>query len=42
MELLRGELSRAGIDVLSIRSVYPSLEDIFVSFARTIDRKDLL
>src|SRR5438132_1440382 len=42
MELLRGELSRAGIDVLPIRSVYPSLEDIFVSFARTIDRKDLL
>jgi ABC-type multidrug transport system ATPase subunit len=41
MELLRDELSRAGIEVLSVRSIYPSLEDIFVSFTRTMDRKDL-
>src|SRR5262245_19177664 len=42
MAFLRNELSSAGTDVLSIRSIYPSLEDIFVSFTRAMDRKDLL
>jgi len=42
MEHLRRQLASAGIEVLSIRSIYPSLEDIFVSFTRTMDRKDLL
>ena len=42
MELLRARLSRSGIDVVAIRSVPPSLEDIFVSLTRKMDRRDFL
>jgi hypothetical protein len=31
-----------GVEVLAIRSVYPSLEDIFVSFTRQMDKKEFL
>jgi len=38
MDVLRKRLLEAKIEVLTIRSVYPSLEDIFVSFTRRMDR----
>ena len=34
----RKRLLEANIEVLGIRSVYPSLEDIFVSFTRKMDQ----
>jgi ABC-2 type transport system ATP-binding protein len=37
MDLLRKRLVAGGIEVLSIHSVYPSLEDIFVSYTRRMD-----
>ena len=37
MDLLRKRLVAASIEVLAVRSVYPSLEDIFVSFTRRMD-----
>jgi ABC-type multidrug transport system ATPase subunit len=37
MDVLRKRLLAAGIEVLSIRSVYPSLEDIFVSMTRQME-----
>jgi ABC-type multidrug transport system ATPase subunit len=42
MDFLRARLVAAGIEVLSVRSINPSLEDIFVGITRTMDRKDLL
>ncbi len=42
MELLRQRLSESGIEVLGVRSVPPSLEDIFVSLTRTMDRRGFL
>jgi ABC-type multidrug transport system ATPase subunit len=42
MAHLRDRLREAGIEVLSVRSVYPSLEDIFVSFTRQMDKKAFL
>ena len=36
--MLRKRLLAAGIEVLAIRSVYPSLEDIFVSLTRQLDQ----
>jgi len=42
MANLRQRLVEAGIEVLSVRSVYPSLEDVFVSFTRQMDRKGFL
>jgi ABC-2 type transport system ATP-binding protein len=39
MDVLRKRLLETGIEVLAIRSVYPSLEDIFVSFTRRMDRQ---
>jgi predicted dienelactone hydrolase len=42
METLRTRLVGAGTEVLGVRSVYPSLEDVFVSFTRAMDRKDFL
>lgn len=38
MDVLRKRLLEAGIEVLAIRSVYPTLEDIFVSFTRRMDQ----
>ncbi|HUI24987.1 MAG TPA: ABC transporter ATP-binding protein [Candidatus Kryptonia bacterium] len=38
MDVLRKRLLDAGIEVLGIHSVYPTLEDIFVSFTRQMDR----
>jgi ABC-2 type transport system ATP-binding protein len=38
MDLLRKRLVAGGIEVLSIHSVYPSLEDIFVSYTRRMDQ----
>jgi ABC-type multidrug transport system ATPase subunit len=38
MDLLRKHLEAASIDVLSIHSVYPTLEDIFVSYTRNADK----
>ena len=38
MDVLRKRLLNAGIEVLGIHSVYPTLEDIFVSFTRQMDR----
>jgi ABC-2 type transport system ATP-binding protein len=38
MDILRKKLLAANIEVLTIRSVYPSLEDIFVSFTRKMDQ----
>ena len=38
MEVLRRRLIDGGIDVIGIRSVPPSLEDIFVSFTRAMDK----
>jgi len=42
MDVLRKRLVDAGIEVQSVRSVYPSLEDIFVSFTRKMDQSALL
>jgi ABC-type multidrug transport system ATPase subunit len=42
MEVLRGRLLEGGIEVLGIRSVPPSLEDIFVSFTRAMDKGQFL
>jgi len=42
MELLRQCLLASGIEVLGIRSVPPSLEDIFVSLTRKMDRRGFL
>jgi ABC-2 type transport system ATP-binding protein len=39
MDVLRKRLFAAAIEVRAIRSVYPSLEDIFVSFTRRMDRQ---
>jgi hypothetical protein len=39
MDVLRKHLLAADIEVLAVRSVYPSLEDIFVSFTRRMDRQ---
>ena len=41
MDILRKRLAAANIEVLAIRSVYPSLEDIFVSFTRKMDQDAL-
>jgi len=41
MDTLRKRLIAAGIEVLGVRSVYPSLEDIFVSFTRRMDQDAL-
>jgi len=41
MDLLHKRLIAAGIEVLGIRSVYPSLEDIFVSYTRKMDQEAL-
>jgi len=38
MDVLRKRLLEAHIEVMTIRSVYPSLEDIFVSFTRKMDQ----
>lgn len=38
MDVLRKKLLAADIEVLTMRSVYPSLEDIFVSFTRKMDQ----
>ena len=40
MDLLRKRLTDAGLDVISVRSAYPTLEDIFVSMTRKADDKD--
>jgi ABC-2 type transport system ATP-binding protein len=42
MDLLRKRLMAGGIEVLSIHSVYPSLEDIFVSYTRRMDETGTL
>jgi ABC-2 type transport system ATP-binding protein len=39
MDVLRKRLIAKNIEVLAIRSVYPSLEDIFVSFTRQMDER---
>jgi drug efflux transport system ATP-binding protein len=39
MDALRKRLVAAGIEVLGIHSAYPTLEDIFVSFTRQMDRE---
>jgi ABC-type multidrug transport system ATPase subunit len=39
MDILRKHLLAANIEVRAIHSVYPSLEDIFVSFTRRMDRQ---
>ncbi len=39
MDVLRKRLLAANIEVLTIHSVYPTLEDIFVSFTRQMDLK---
>jgi ABC-type multidrug transport system ATPase subunit len=38
MDVLGKRLRAANIEVLAIRSVYPTLEDIFVSFTRKMDQ----
>jgi len=42
MDLLRKRLLAANIEVLAIRSVYPTLEDIFVSYTRQMDESGAL
>jgi ABC-2 type transport system ATP-binding protein len=42
MDVLRKRLLAANIEVLTIRSVYPSLEDIFVSYTRRMDQAGTL
>jgi ABC-2 type transport system ATP-binding protein len=39
MDVLRKRLVAADIQVLAVHSVYPSLEDIFVSFTRKMDQR---
>jgi len=39
MDLLRKRLTDAGLDVVSVRSAYPTLEDIFVTMTRKADDK---
>ncbi|HVM96873.1 MAG TPA: ABC transporter ATP-binding protein, partial [Candidatus Acidoferrales bacterium] len=39
MDALRKHLTKAGIEVLSIHSVYPTLEDIFVTYTRQADER---
>ena len=39
MALLRKRLTDAGLDVVSVRSAYPTLEDIFVTMTRKADDK---
>ena len=39
MDVLGKRLTAAEIEVYAIRSVYPTLEDIFVSFTRRMDRE---
>ena len=41
MDVLGKRLRAANIEVLAIRSVYPTLEDIFVSFTRRMDQGTL-
>jgi len=41
MDILRKRLIESRIEVMTIRSVYPSLEDIFVSFTRKMDQEAL-
>ncbi len=42
MDVLRKRLLAANIEVMTIRSVYPSLEDIFVSLTRKMDQSAAL
>jgi len=42
MEVLRQRLVQSGVEVLGIRSVPPSLEDIFVSLTRQMDQRGFL
>jgi len=42
MEALRKRLMAAGIEVLAVHCVYPTLEDIFVSLTRKMDQRALL
>jgi ABC-type multidrug transport system ATPase subunit len=42
MELLRQRLVASGVEVLGIRSVPPTLEDIFVSLTRRMDQRGFL
>src|SRR5262245_21073218 len=39
MDLLRKRLTESGLDVVSVRSAYPTLEDIFVTMTRKADEK---
>jgi ABC-type multidrug transport system ATPase subunit len=39
MDVLRKRLTDAGLDVMSVRSAYPTLEDIFVTMTRKEDDK---
>jgi ABC-type multidrug transport system ATPase subunit len=39
MDGLRKRLVAAGVEVMTIRSVYPTLEDIFVSFTRKMNQR---
>jgi hypothetical protein len=39
MDLLRKRLTEAGLDVVSVHSAYPTLEDIFVTMTRKADDK---
>jgi ABC-2 type transport system ATP-binding protein len=39
MDLLRKRLTDSGLDVVSVRSAYPTLEDIFVTMTRKADDK---
>ncbi|HSP98805.1 MAG TPA: ABC transporter ATP-binding protein, partial [Candidatus Dormibacteraeota bacterium] len=42
MELLRQRLIASGVEVLGVRSVPPTLEDIFVSLTRRMDQRGFL
>jgi hypothetical protein len=42
MDVLRKRLLESNIEVMAIRSVYPSLEDIFVSNTRKMDQSGSL
>jgi len=39
MDLLRKRLTDAGLEVVSVHSAYPTLEDIFVTMTRKADDK---
>jgi ABC-type multidrug transport system ATPase subunit len=41
MALLRKRLTDAGLDVVSVRSAYPTLEDIFVTMTRKADDREI-